>query len=55
MADRRHEDRDAEHEPGHAVLVVEGLNPGERIVTGAAYHVRLASLSTSVPAHGHEH
>ena len=26
-----------------------------RVVTGAAYQVRLASLSTSVPAHGHEH
>jgi cobalt-zinc-cadmium efflux system membrane fusion protein len=40
---------------GERVLVVSGLNPGERVVTGAAYHVRLASLSTSVPAHGHEH
>jgi multidrug efflux pump subunit AcrA (membrane-fusion protein) len=37
------------------VLVIEGLKAGERVVTGAAYQVRLASLSTSVPAHGHEH
>jgi hypothetical protein len=31
------------------------VSAGERIVTGSAYQVRLASLSTSVPAHGHEH
>jgi RND family efflux transporter MFP subunit len=37
------------------VLVIDGLKAGERVVTGAAYQVRLASLSTSVPAHGHEH
>lgn len=37
------------------VLVRDGLKAGERIVVGSAYQVRLASLSTSVPAHGHEH
>lgn len=37
------------------VLVLSGIAAGERVVTGAAYQVRLASLSTSVPAHGHEH
>jgi cobalt-zinc-cadmium efflux system membrane fusion protein len=36
-------------------LVTSGIEAGERVVTGAAYQVRLASLSTSVPAHGHEH
>ena len=36
-------------------LVPAGIRPGERVVTGAAYQVRLVSLSTSVPAHGHEH
>lgn len=36
-------------------LIVSGVRKGERVVTGAAYQVRLASLSTSVPAHGHEH
>jgi membrane fusion protein, heavy metal efflux system len=36
-------------------LVTSGIRKGERVVTGAAYQVRLASLSTSVPAHGHEH
>lgn len=40
---------------GGRVLVLEGLQVGERVVTGAAYQVRLASLSTSAPAHGHEH
>jgi membrane fusion protein, heavy metal efflux system len=40
---------------GDRVLVRSGIKEGERVVTGAAYQVRLASLSTSVPAHGHEH
>ena len=40
---------------GERVLVTAGVKAGERVVTGAAYQVRLASLSTSVPAHGHEH
>ena len=40
---------------GDRVLVLSGLEPGERVVTGSAYQVRLASLSTSVPAEGHEH
>lgn len=40
---------------GDRVQVLEGLKPGERVVTRGAYLVRLASLSTSVPAHGHVH
>ena len=36
-------------------LVRSGINDRERVVTGAPYQVRLASLSTAVPAHGHEH
>ena len=40
---------------GDRVLVRQGIAAGERVVTGAAYQVRLASLSTAVPAHGHEH
>jgi RND family efflux transporter MFP subunit len=40
---------------GDVTLVRSGLTEGERVVTGAPYQVRLASLSTSVPAHGHEH
>jgi RND family efflux transporter MFP subunit len=40
---------------GDRTLVRSGIKTGERVVTGAAYQVRLASLSTSVPEHGHEH
>lgn len=39
---------------GH-VQVVEGLSAGERVVVQGAYAVRLASLSTALPAHGHAH
>ena len=35
--------------------VLEGLQPGERVVTLGAYLVRLAALSTQIPAHGHVH
>jgi cobalt-zinc-cadmium efflux system membrane fusion protein len=38
-----------------AVQVLEGVKPGERIVSKGAHLVRLASLSTQVPAHGHVH
>ena len=37
------------------VQVLEGVKRGERIVSKGAYLVRLASLSTQVPAHGHVH
>lgn len=40
---------------GLLTLVRTGLREGDRVVTGAAYHVKLASLSTAVPAHGHDH
>jgi membrane fusion protein, heavy metal efflux system len=40
---------------GDVVQITEGLKPGERVVTKGAYLLRLASLSTSVPAHGHVH
>jgi RND family efflux transporter MFP subunit len=40
---------------GDRVLVLDGIKPGERVVSGSAYQVRLASLSTAVPAQGHEH
>jgi len=40
---------------GNHVQVLSGVKPGEHIVTKGAYLVRLASLSTSVPAHGHVH
>lgn len=35
--------------------VLEGVKAGERVVTKGAHLVRLASLSTQVPAHGHVH
>jgi cobalt-zinc-cadmium efflux system membrane fusion protein len=37
------------------VQVLAGVKPGERIVSKGAHLVRLASLSTQVPAHGHVH
>jgi RND family efflux transporter MFP subunit len=40
---------------GDLVQIVEGIHTGDRVVTKGAYLVRLASLSTSVPAHGHVH
>jgi cobalt-zinc-cadmium efflux system membrane fusion protein len=40
---------------GDVMQITEGLKPGDRVVTKGAYLVRLASLSTSVPAHGHVH
>lgn len=40
---------------GEQVQITNGVTAGERVVTKGAYLVRLASLSTSVPAHGHVH
>ena len=40
---------------GGWVQVLDGVRDGERIVTRAAYAVRLASVAPSVPSHGHEH
>lgn len=40
---------------GGRTLVLSGLRAGEFVVSGAPYQVRLASLSTSVPAEGHAH
>lgn len=35
--------------------ITAGLEAGERIVTKGAYLIRLAALSTQIPAHGHVH
>ena len=35
--------------------VTEGVKAGERVVTRGAYLIRLAALSTQIPAHGHVH
>jgi multidrug efflux pump subunit AcrA (membrane-fusion protein) len=40
---------------GDVVQILEGVKPGERIVSKGAHLIRLASLSTQVPAHGHVH
>ena len=40
---------------GEWVQITSGVRAGEHVVTKGAYLVRLASLSTSVPAHGHVH
>ena len=37
------------------VEVVSGLTEGERVVSVGAYQVKLSSLSTQLPAHGHVH
>jgi multidrug efflux pump subunit AcrA (membrane-fusion protein) len=39
---------------GH-VQVLEGVRPGERVVTRGGYLIRLAALSPQIPAHGHVH
>lgn len=37
------------------VQILSGLQPGERVVSQGGYAVRLAALSTQIPAHGHVH
>ncbi len=40
---------------GNWVQVVSGLLEGERVVAKGAYAVRLASVSSALPSHGHAH
>jgi RND family efflux transporter MFP subunit len=40
---------------GAWVQILDGLKEGERVVTKGAYSVRLASVSSAIPAHGHVH
>jgi RND family efflux transporter MFP subunit len=40
---------------GDRVQIVEGLKPGDRVVTRGAYNIRLQAASGAVPAHGHAH
>jgi RND family efflux transporter MFP subunit len=40
---------------GGYVQVLEGVFPGERVVTRGAHLIRLAAMSSQVPAHGHVH
>jgi RND family efflux transporter MFP subunit len=37
------------------VQLTSGVKPGERVVTKGAYLIRLASMSSQIPAHGHVH
>lgn len=39
---------------GKEVLILNGLNPGDHVVTKGAYQVKMASASGAIP-HGHEH
>jgi cobalt-zinc-cadmium efflux system membrane fusion protein len=40
---------------GGYVEIMDGVIPGERVVTRGAHLVRLATMSNQVPAHGHVH
>jgi RND family efflux transporter MFP subunit len=40
---------------GQWIQVVDGVAAGERVVTKEAYAIRLASVSSVIPAHGHSH
>lgn len=40
---------------GNFVQVLRGIQAGERVVTEGAFAIRLASVSTVIPAHGHVH
>lgn len=40
---------------GQKVEILNGLETGEMVVTQGAYQVKMASMSGSMPAHGHEH
>ncbi len=40
---------------GTNVQVIDGLTENEMVVTRGAYAIKMASMSSSIPAHGHEH
>jgi RND family efflux transporter MFP subunit len=40
---------------GENVEILQGLEVGEVVVTKGAYQVKMAAMSGSTPAHGHEH
>ncbi len=40
---------------GAWVQVLSGVKEGERVVTKGAYAVKLASMSSAIPSHGHAH
>ncbi len=40
---------------GVNIQVISGLKDGEWVVTKGAYQLKMASMSSSIPAHGHSH
>lgn len=40
---------------GFQVQVLSGLAEGDWVVTKGAYQIKMASMSSTIPAHGHEH
>jgi cobalt-zinc-cadmium efflux system membrane fusion protein len=40
---------------GRNVEVLSGIESGERVVTKGAYNIKLATMSGTIPDHGHEH
>lgn len=40
---------------GGYVQVIEGIKPGDRVVSRGAYLIRLSAMSNQIPAHGHVH
>ena len=40
---------------GIYIEVISGVKEGERVVTKGAYQVKMAAMSSQVPAHGHSH
>jgi RND family efflux transporter MFP subunit len=40
---------------GFQVQILSGLGQGDWVVTEGAYQIKMASMSSTIPAHGHEH
>ena len=40
---------------GVNVQILSGITEGEWVVTEGAYQIKMASMSSTIPAHGHEH
>lgn len=40
---------------GKEIQILNGVHPGDRIVTKGAYQVKMASASAAIPGHTHEH
>ena len=40
---------------GKSIQILSGITAGERVVDKGAYQIKLATMSGTMPAHGHEH